>query len=105
MVELGTPVWTSGQFTKRSALDDLGMESVGAGLLRRLIPGVVQTTPNAGYYAFYPYLLAKWEELNESTARADFKGFFRRQEAAFALACVLHDHRGGLYGIQGFNRA
>ena len=52
MLELGTPTWTSGQFTKRSALDDLGLESVGAGLLRRLIPGVVQTTGNGGYYAF-----------------------------------------------------
>lgn len=104
-MQLGAPVWTTGQFQRVSALDDLGMESVGAGLLRRLIPGLVQTTPNAGYYAFYPYMLTKWEELNESTARADFKGFFRRQEAAYALACVLHDHRGSLYGIQGYNKA
>jgi hypothetical protein len=101
VVELGTPVWTSGQFTKRSALDDLGLESVGAGLLRRLIPGVVQTTGNAGYYAFYPYLLAKWEDEHESVRRSDFKPFYRRQEAAYAAACVLHSHRGALGGIQG----
>lgn len=101
MVELGAPDWTTGQFKKASALDDLGLESVGAGLLRRLIPGVVQTTPNAGYYAFYPYLLAKWEELSKSELRVDFKPFFRRQEVAYALACSLHHHRGELYGIQG----
>ena len=101
MIELGTPVWTSGQFTRRSALDDLGLESVGAGLLRRLIPGVVQTTGNAGYYAFYPYLLAKWEDEHESVSRSDFKPFYRRQEAAYAAACVLHSHRGALGGIQG----
>ena len=105
MVELGIPVWTSGQFTKRSALDDLGLESVGAGLLRRLIPGVVQTTGNGGYYAFYPYLLAKWEDEHESVARSDFKPFYRRQEAAYAAACVLHSHRGPLGGIQGSIRA
>ena len=105
MVELGIPVWTSGQFTKRSALDDLGLESVGAGLLRRLIPGVVQTTGNAGYYAFYPYLLAKWEDEHESVRRLDFKPFYRRQEAAYAAACVLHSHRGPLGGIQGSDGA
>jgi hypothetical protein len=105
MVEVGTPVWTSGQFTKRSALDDLGLESVGAGLLRRLIPGVVQTTGNAGYYAFYPYLLAKWEDEHESVNRSDFKPFYRRQEAAYAAACVLHSHRGALGGIQGSIKA
>src|SRR4051812_26255767 len=105
MIELGTPVWTSGQFAKRSALDDLGLESVGAGLLRRLIPGVVQTTGNAGYYAFYPYLLAKWEDEHESVVRSDFKPFYRRQEAAYAAACVLHTHRGPLGGIQGSIKA
>lgn len=101
ITEFGAPEWTSGQFKKASALDDLGLESVGAGLLRRLIPGVVQTTPNAGYYAFYPYLLAKWEELSDSELRTDFKPFFRRQEVAYALACSLHPHRDELYGIQG----
>jgi hypothetical protein len=105
VVELGIPVWTSGQFTRRSALDDLGLESVGAGLLRRLIPGVVQTTGNAGYYAFYPYLLAKWEDEHESVRRSDFKPFYRRQEAAYAAACVLHSHRGPLGGIQGSIKA
>src|SRR5438552_15378616 len=105
MVELGTPVWTSGQFTRPSAVDDLGLESVGAGLLRRLIPGVVQTTGNAGYYAFYPYLLAEWEDGHESTLRSDFKPFFRRQESAYAAASVMHDHRGLLRGIQGSDGA
>lgn len=106
MIEYGSPVWTLGQFTKRSAVDDLGLESVGAGLLRRLIPGVVQTTGNAGYYAFYPYLLAKWEDDHTSVLAADFKPFFRRQEAAYAAACVLHSHRGGqLSGIQGSTKA
>jgi hypothetical protein len=104
MVEIGVPVWTSGQFTRKSALDDLGLESVGAGLLRRLIPGVVQTTGNAGYYSFYPYLLAKWEAEHESVSRADFKPFYRRQEAAYAAACVLHSHRGALGGIQGSDK-
>ncbi len=101
MIEFGTPEWTEGQFQRASALDDLGLESVGAGLLRRLIPGVVQTTPNAGYYSFYPYLLAKWRELSKSELRVEFKPFFRRQEVAYALACSLHHHRGGLFGIQG----
>lgn len=105
MVEVGVPVWTEGHFKRRSALDDLGLESVGATLLRRLIPGVVQATPNAGYYAFYPYLLAKWEERSEAIARKDFKPFYRRQEAAYAVASVLHDHRGSVVGIQGSNRA
>ena len=49
---------------------------MGAGLLRRLIPDVVQTTGNAGYYAFYPYLLAKWEADHESVRRSDFKPFY-----------------------------
>jgi len=105
VVEFGRPVWTSGQFTRQSALDDLGLESVGAGLLRRLIPGVVQTTGNAGYYAFYPYLLARWEDEHDSVKRSDFKPFYRRQEAAYAAACVLHSHRGPLGGIQGSIKA
>lgn len=104
-MQVGAPMWTVGQFQRVSAQDDLGMESVGAGLLRRLIPGVVQTTPNAGYYAFYPYLLSKWETHSESSERGEFKPFYRRQEAAYALACVLHDHRGDLFGVQGSNKA
>lgn len=106
-VEVGKPLWTEGGFTRVAAQDDLGIESVGAGLLRRLLPGVVQTTPNAGYYSFYPYLLARWEDTNASVNRADFKPWYRRQEAAYAVACSLHDHRDGVYvnGINGRNGA
>ena len=28
-MQLGVPVWTTGQFQRVSAMDDLGMESVG----------------------------------------------------------------------------
>jgi hypothetical protein len=101
MAEIGVPTWTTGHFSRVNALDDLGLESVGAGMLRRLLPGIVQTTPNAGYYSFYPYLLAKWEDAHESTERVAFKPFYRRQEAAYAVACLLHKHRGDLAGIQG----
>lgn len=102
-VDYGTPLFTKGVFGRTSAQDDLGIEEVGAGLLRRLIPGVIQNTPNAGYYSFYPYLLWKWEQLGGSTDRKDFVPFFRRHESAYALACVLHAHRGGanLSGING----
>jgi hypothetical protein len=102
-VEYGTPLFTEGVFGRTSAQDDLGIEEVGAGLLRRLIPGVIQNTPNAGYYSFYPYLLWKWEQLGGSTDRNAFAPFFRRHESAYALACVLHDHRddGKLSGING----
>jgi hypothetical protein len=102
-VDYGIPLFTKGVFGGISAQDDLGIEEVGAGLLRRLIPGLIQNTPNAGYYSFYPYLLWKWEQLGNSTDRKAFAPFFRRHESAFALACVLHDHRGGvkLSGING----
>jgi hypothetical protein len=102
-VHYGTPLFTDGVFGLRSAQDDLGLEEVGAGLLRRLIPGVVQNTPNAGYYAFYPYLLWKWEQLGGDIRRDVFIPFYRRQEAAYALACTLHPHRGGVspVGING----
>jgi hypothetical protein len=101
-MELGVPSWTTGQFTRVVAQDDLGIESVGAELLGRLIPGMVQNTPNAGYYSFYPYLIARWERDSTSVARADFREFYRRQEAAFALACSMHAHRHeGLGGING----
>lgn len=103
VIELGKPLWTEGGFTRVAAQDDLGLESVGAGLLRRLLPGIVQTTPNAGYYSYYPYLLARWEDTNDSVKRVDFKPWYRRQEAAYAVACTLHDHRDGVYlsGING----
>lgn len=96
-------LFTKGVFGRTSAQDDLGVEEVGAGLLRRLIPGVIQNTPNAGYYSFYPYLLWKWEQLGGSSDRKAFVPFFRRHESAYALACVLHDHRDGakLSGING----
>jgi hypothetical protein len=102
-VQYGTPLFTSGVFGKKSAQDDLGLEEVGAGLLRRLIPGVIQNTPNAGYYAFYPYLLWKWEQLSSDIRRDAFVPFYRRHEAAYAVACALHEHRGGasLTGING----
>jgi hypothetical protein len=48
-LQLGTPVWTEGHFGKRAAENDLGMEAVGAALLRRLLPGILETTPHAGY--------------------------------------------------------
>lgn len=99
----GEPLFTSGVFGKPSAQDDLGVEEVGAGLLRRLIPGVIQNTPNAGYYSFYPYLLWKWEQLEKPIERKAFVPFFRRHEAAYAVACALHEHRHGdwLSGING----
>lgn len=108
-VEIGVPLWTSGKFKSTSAENDLGLESVGAFLLRRLLPGIVETTDQAGYYSFYAYLMAKWEELSESAEQADFVPFFRRQELAYAIACRLHQHRveklGGIQGSQGARRA
>lgn len=104
-VRYGVPLFTEGVFGKASAQDDLGLEEVGGGLLRRLIPGVIQNTPNAGYYSFYPYLLWKWEQLGGDIDRKAFAPFFRRHEAAFAVACSLHEHRDGatLSGINGAN--
>src|SRR3954463_7525360 len=102
-VQYGTPTFTSGVLGYTSAQDDLGLEEVGAGLLRRLIPGVIQNTPNAGYYAFYPYLLWKWEQQGGDVRRDAFLPFYRRHEAAYAVACALHKHRDGasLTGING----
>jgi hypothetical protein len=99
----GVPMFTDGVFGVPRAQDDLGVEEVGAGLLRRLIPGVIQNTPNASYYSFYPYLLWKWEQRGGAIERREFVNFYRRQEAAFAVACALHPHRGGvaLNGING----
>jgi hypothetical protein len=57
---IGEPIWTMGSFKRAAAIDDLGLESVGAGLLGRLIPGVVETSISAGYYAFYPFLLQEF---------------------------------------------
>lgn len=96
-VQYGTPLFTSGVFGTKSAEDDLGVEGVGAGLLLRLIPGVIQNTPNAGYYAFYPYLLWKWEQQSGDIRRNAFVPFYRRHEAAYALACAMHQHRDGVY--------
>src|SRR3954466_8038598 len=93
-VQYGDPLFTDGVFGTTSAQDDLGIEQVGAGLLRRLIPGVIQNTPNAGYYSFYPYLLWKWQELGGDPSRDAFVGSYRRHEAAYAVACSLHQHRG-----------
>ena len=99
----GVPVFTEGLFGLPRAQDDLGVEEVGAGLLRRLIPGVIQNTPNAGYYSFYPYLLWKWEQLGGSIERKAFIPFYRRHEAGLSVACALHNHRGGveLSGVNG----
>jgi hypothetical protein len=102
-ITYGSPTWTTGVLAKRSAQDDLGIEEVGAGLLRRLLPGIIQNTPNAGYYSFYPYLLWKWDQLGGDVARKSFEPFYRRHESAFAVACALHDHRDGieLTGLNG----
>jgi hypothetical protein len=100
-IEYGIPLWTTGGFTSRSGRDDLGLEGVGAGILRRLLPGIVQTTPNAGYYSFYPFLLARWEDLGISVKTSDLKPWFRRQEVVFVVASALHEHRGNLAGIAG----
>jgi hypothetical protein len=97
------PTFTDGLFGVARAQDDLGIEEVGGGLLRRLIPGVIQNTPNAGYYSFYPYLLWKWEQLGGAIERTAFIPFYRRNEAALSVACALHGHRGGveLSGVNG----
>ena len=106
MVVVGEPQWTTGHFSRLAAQDDLGFESVGAGLLRRLIPGVVQTSVSAAYYAFYPFLIQEYERREPRQAtRSRFKPFYRRQEAAFAFACSLHEHRGSLRGLNGVERA
>lgn len=102
-IEYGKPVFTAGVFGMARAQDDLGVEEVGAGVLRRLIPGVIQNTPNAGYYSFYPYLLWKWQQLAGDIDRKAFIPFYRRHEAAFGVACAMHAHRDGaeLSGING----
>jgi hypothetical protein len=102
-VRYGAPLFTSGVFGLARAQDDLGVEEVGAGLLRRLIPGVIQNTPNAGYYSFYPYLLWKWEQIGGAIDRKSFIPFYRRHEAGFSVACALHQHRDGveLSGVNG----
>jgi hypothetical protein len=99
--EAGVPVWTTGKFTSTSAENDLGLELLGGSLLRRLLPGLIEDTPQAGYYAFYSYLIAKWEELTDSVDKAEFALFFRRQELAYAIACRLHTHRHSFAGVQG----
>jgi hypothetical protein len=108
-LELGTPAWTEGLLGKRSAENDLGMEAVGAALLRRLLPGILETTPHAGYYAFYSYLVSKWEQTTDVIERSAFRPFFRRHELAYAIACRLHTHRdgfpGGIQGSRGAGRA
>src|SRR3954451_3919545 len=106
-VDYGKPVFTSGVFGRASAQDDLGLEEVGAGLLRRLIPGVIQNTPNAGYYSFYPYLLWKWEQLGGDISRKAFMPFFRRHESVYSVACAIHKHRDdiGLIGVNGADAA
>ena len=71
-------------------------------MLRRLIPGVIQNTPNAGYYAFYPYLLWTWEQLDgdisseRSSPSTGGEGRLRDRMRA-------HEHRDGvsLTGING----
>jgi hypothetical protein len=102
-VDFGKPLFTDGVFGAARAQDDLGVEEVGAGLLRRLIPGVIQNTPNSAYYSLYPYLLWKWEQLGGEVERGAFIPFFRRHESAFAVACVMHSHRDdvSLSGING----
>lgn len=105
-VEVGTPQWTLGHFKRETAQDDLGLESVGAGLLRRLVPGVVETTVSAAYYSFYPFLIQEFEHrAPDETKREAFKPFYRRQEAAFAFGCSLHEHRGRLRGLNGVDIA
>lgn len=100
-MEFGTPQWTEGHFKRVAAQDDLGLESVGASQLRRFLPGMIAVTPNAGYYSYYSYLLWKFQSRSGSVKRIDFKPFYRRQEAAYAVACALHSHRGPLIGING----
>ena len=106
MTALGQPVWTTGHFERIAAQDDLGIEAAGAGLLRELIPGVVQTSISAGYYAYYPFLLQEFENrFPNEFERTKFRAFYRRQEAAFAVATSQHQHRGNLRGINGINAA
>ena len=106
-VEYGAPLFTDGVFGAASAQDDLGIEQVGAGLLGRLIPGVIQNTPNAGYYSFYPYLVWKWEQLGGDISREAFVPFYRRHESAYSVACAMHEHRDGtwLVGVNGADAA
>src|SRR3954447_26851624 len=101
--QYGAPLFTAGVFGTMGAQDDLGIEQVGAGVLRRLIPGVIQNTPNSGYYSFYPYLLWKWEQLGGDISRDAFIPFYRRQESVYSVACALHEHRDGtdLIGVNG----
>ena len=103
---VGAPAWTKGHFSRVAAQDDLGIEALGAGLLRELVPGVVQTSISAGYYAYYPFLLDEFERrFPDELSRSAFQAFYRRQEAAFAVACSQHSHRGNLRGINGINGA
>src|SRR4051812_12860021 len=106
-VQYGEALFTDGVFGTTSAQDDLGIEQVGAGLLGRLIPGVIQNTPNAGYYSFYPYLLWKWEQLGGDISRDAFIPFYRRHESVYAVACAMHEHRDGtwLVGVNGADAA
>ena len=102
VLTIGEPGWTDPHFSRSAAQDDLGIEALGGSLLRELVPGVVQNSINAGYYAYYPFLLQEFErEHPDENRRSEFRPFYRRQEAAFAAACSHHDHRDGLRGLNG----
>ncbi len=106
MSSLGEPVWTEGHFRRIAAQDDLGIEALGASLLRELVPGIVETSISAGYYAFYPFLLDEFAQRRpDELRRSEFQKFYRRFEAAFAVASSCHRHRGNLRGINGTNAA
>lgn len=106
VLTVGEPGWTDPHFSRSAAQDDLGIEALGGSLLRELVPGVVQNSINAGYYAYYPFLLQEFErEHPDENRRSEFRPFYRRQEAAFAAACSHHEHRDGLRGLNGVNES
>ena len=87
VVEYGVPTWTTeARITRRSVLDDLGLEGVGAGILGRLLPGIDQKRLSMPAI-IYPYLLARWEDWQTSIDGAEAKAV-ASPERGWLRGCV-----------------
>lgn len=88
-LEPPAPQWVAPVWEMREGRDPLGLQTTTTDrLLPVLLPGLIELSQQARYFAFYAFLLAQYEQRQLGGSRAELDRFVRRCEWDYGLAVL-----------------
>ena len=98
----GEPSWLRPFFRPRPGADPLGQQTITTDrIIGRLIPGVLALSERARYFAFYAWLLRRYQAQERAPAGEVLSRYIKEREYEYALAVRLCPRRCGSGPIGG----